>query len=155
MVKSYLTKNAKATQKLAQTLARKILKQKKEKTLIIGLIGELGSGKTTFCQGFARALGVKEKILSPTFIILKRFSIHNPSSKFINFYHLDCYRIGKPKEILRLGFKNIISQPRNIIVIEWADRIRKILPRQTIILQFDFIDKNLRKITLNSQFMLK
>jgi len=153
MVKSFLTRNNRATQKLAQDLIKKILKQKKRQAIVIGLIGDLGSGKTTFCQGLAKGLGVKEKILSPTFVIFRKFKIQN--SNFKIFYHFDCYRIEKPKEILKLGFKKIIAQPENIVVIEWAERIKKVLPRQTIILYFALLDKNLRKITLKTKFMLK
>ena len=153
MVKSFLTQNSRATQKLAQDLIKKILKQNKRQARVIGLIGDLGSGKTTFCQGLAKGLGVKEKILSPTFVIFRKFKIQN--SNFKIFYHFDCYRIEKPKEILKLGFKKIIAQPENIVVIEWAERIKKVLPRQTIILYFALLDKNLRKITLKTKFMLK
>ncbi|MBL7150170.1 MAG: tRNA (adenosine(37)-N6)-threonylcarbamoyltransferase complex ATPase subunit type 1 TsaE, partial [Candidatus Pacebacteria bacterium] len=79
-----------------------------------------------------------------TFVILKRFKVQD--GRFKDFYHIDCYRIKKPKEILDLGFKEIISNPKNIVAIEWADRIRKILPKNSIILKFEFIDQNKRKI---------
>ena len=65
---------------------------------------------------------------------------------FHNFYHIDCYRIRKPKEILDLGFKEIISNPENIVAIEWADRIKKILPKNALVLKFKFIDKLKREI---------
>jgi tRNA threonylcarbamoyladenosine biosynthesis protein TsaE len=95
-------------------------------------------------------LGVKEKILSPTFIILKKFKIQsaNWQTKFKNFYHIDCYRIEKPKEILDLGFKKIISNPKNIVAIEWSDRIGKILPKNIIMIKFQFVSKTTRKISL-------
>jgi tRNA threonylcarbamoyladenosine biosynthesis protein TsaE len=145
MVKSYLTTSSSQTKKLGENLAKEILKTKsKKKAVIVGLEGELGSGKTTFLQGFAKGLGIKEKILSPTFIIMKRFRIK--VSSFKNFYHIDCYRISKPKEILNLGFKKIISNPKNIIAIEWADQIKEILPKNTLILKFKFIEKTKRKI---------
>ena len=64
------------------------------------------------------------------------------------FYHIDCYRISKPKEILDLGFKEIISNPQNIVAIEWADRIKKILPKKISILKFDFINRNQREISM-------
>jgi tRNA threonylcarbamoyladenosine biosynthesis protein TsaE len=145
MVKSYLTTHSLQTKKLGEKLAKKILKTKsKKKAVIVGLEGDLGSGKTTFLQGFAKGLGIKEKILSPTFIIMKKFKIK--VSNFKNFYHIDCYRISKPKEILNLGFKKIISNPKNIIAIEWADQIKEILPKNTLILKFKFVEKTKRKI---------
>lgn len=143
----YLTATPRQTKKLGEILAKEVLKTKLKKgALILGLEGDLGGGKTTFLQGFAKGLGIKEKILSPTFIILKKFKIKN--SKFKNFYHLDCYRIQKPKEILDLGFKKIISNPQNIITIEWADRIRQILPKKVIIIKFEVVDKKTRKIII-------
>jgi len=67
---------------------------------------------------------------------------------FHDFYHIDCYRIRKPKEILDLGFKKIISDPENIIAIEWADRIKNFLPKNALVLKFKFINKLNRKIVL-------
>jgi len=150
----YLTKRAEETTKLGEKLAKKILKTKKESAFVLGLVGELGGGKTTFLQGFAKGLGVREKILSPTFVIMKKFSIFN--LQFSNFYHIDCYRIEKSKEILNLGFKEIISSPQNIVAIEWAEKIRKILPKDALIIEFEFISKQERKITIeNEQIRMK
>ena len=135
----YLTTTPRQTQKLGEILAKEVLKTKlKKEALTLGLEGDLGGGKTTFLQGFAKGLGIKEKILSPTFVILKKFKIQN--SKFKNFYHIDCYRIEKPREILDLGFKEIVSNPQNIITVEWADRIRKILPKKVIIIKFELLN---------------
>jgi len=149
----YLTKNPSQTKKLGELLAKKFLKEKKQKRAkVLGLAGELGGGKTTFLQGFAKGLGIKEKITSPTFVMMKKFRI---STKTYNlkpktFVHIDCYRIEKPKEILDLGFKEIISDSQNLVVIEWAEKIRKIMPQNTIWLKFDFLDKNKRKITIKN-----
>ncbi|PIQ07338.1 MAG: hypothetical protein COW72_00855, partial [Candidatus Nealsonbacteria bacterium CG18_big_fil_WC_8_21_14_2_50_37_10] len=68
--------------------------------------------------------------------------------KIQNFYHIDCYRVEKPKEILDLGFKEIISNPQNIVAVEWVDRIRKIMPKNTIWIKFDFVNKNTRQISI-------
>lgn len=147
MKKQYLTVSPSQTKKLGETLAREILKTKPKKIAqILGLEGGLGGGKTTFLQGFARGLGIKQKILSPTFVIMKRFKVE--SLRFEGFYHVDCYRLKKPKEILDLGFKEIISNPQNIVVVEWADKIKKILPKNSLILKFKFVNKNSRKIWL-------
>lgn len=145
--KVYITNDPSQTKKMGEILAKEILKTKQqESAFVLGLEGDLGGGKTTFLQGFARGLGIKEKILSPTFIIMRKFQI--PKSRFKNLYHIDCYRIKKTKEILELGFKKVISQPQNIITIEWADRIRKILPKYILILKFKFIKKNKREIII-------
>ena len=131
----YLTTAPRQTKKLGEILAEEVLKTKLKKgALIIGLKGDLGGGKTTFLQGLAKGLGIKQRITSPTFIILKRFQVSG--FRFQNFYHIDCYRIQRTKEILDLGFKEIIYNPKNIVTIEWAERIHKIISAVTIILKF-------------------
>ena len=155
----YLTYSAGQTRKIGEVFAKKIKKimSSKGRALVIGLKGELGGGKTTFLQGFAKGLKIKEKILSPTFILMRKFSIpqgkNEKSKKFLPlkfkyFYHIDCYRIKDSGEILGLGFNKIISDPQNIIAIEWADRVRKILPKNTLMLEFEFINKNTRRIAV-------
>lgn len=147
MVQKYLTNNPSQTRKLGKLLAEEILKTSPSKgAVVIGLEGDLGGGKTTFLQGFAKGLKISKKILSPTFVIMKRFTIKNRNFK--NFYHIDCYRIEKPKEILNLGFEEIASNPQNIVAIEWSDKIGKILPKDTIKLKFEFVNKNKREIVL-------
>jgi len=142
MKKENITSGPIQTKKLGEKFAKEILEKKPKKTaFVVGLEGELGGGKTTFLQGFAKGLGIKEKILSPTFVIMKKFN---------DFYHIDCYRIEKPKELLDLGFKKITSNPKNIIAIEWADRIRKIMPKHTLWIKFDFINEKRRRITFRN-----
>jgi len=152
----FFTTSSNQTKKVGKILAKEVLKTRSEKkALVVGLIGDLGGGKTTFLQGFARGLGLKEKILSPTFIILRKFQIPNPKSqtnskfqipKFKTFYHADCYRVEKPQELLVLGYQEIISNPENIVAVEWADKILDLLPQDAIILKFDFINQNQRRI---------
>ena len=136
--KKYITKSHEQTQKLGEKIAQELSDTVAGKTaLVLGLQGNLGGGKTTFLQGFAKGLGVKEKILSPTFVIMKRFG---------NFYHFDCYRLKDHKDILELGFKEIISNPKNIVAVEWPEKIKKVLPKTTIFINFKFLDKNKREI---------
>ena len=145
MEKLYTSKSYKQTQKLGENFAKKILKLPSSNTaVVLGLQGNLGGGKTTFLQGFAKGLGVKEKILSPTFVIQKRFKIKD--SRFKNFYHIDCYRLKNEKDILELGWKEIISNPENIVAIEWPERVKRILPKKMIFVGFNFIDEKKREI---------
>ena len=113
---------------------------------IIALEGDLGSGKTTFIQGMASGFGIKESVLSPTFLILKQFPVALRNYK--NFYHIDAYRLKNPEELLELGFKDLLDNPENIIVIEWADKIKKILPKNILRIKFKNLGKNKRKIVL-------
>jgi tRNA threonylcarbamoyladenosine biosynthesis protein TsaE len=146
-MKKIFTKNEKETERLGLKIAKRILKSKKGMVAkILALYGELGAGKTTFLKGFAKGLGIKEKVLSPTFIIIKKFQVSN--SKFKNFYHIDCYRIKKEKELLILGLKEIIRNPKNIVVIEWAERIKKFLPKKVLEIKFKILGKKEREILI-------
>jgi len=141
-----VTKSAKETQRAGELLVRDL----KGRDLIC-LEGELGSGKTTFVQGLARGLGIKERITSPTFVILKKFKTSNiqyPISNIQYLYHIDCYRIKNPQELLDLGFEEILEEENTLVVIEWADQIRKILPKKRLTIKFEFIDEKTRKITI-------
>jgi tRNA threonylcarbamoyladenosine biosynthesis protein TsaE len=146
------TINSRQTKKLGQILAEQVLKTSLNKqALVFGLEGDLGSGKTTFLQGFAKGLKIKQTVLSPTFILMHKFKINkkNNSFKFKFFYHVDCYRLNSVKEFLNLDFKKNIDLPENIIAIEWADKIKKILPQNTIWIEFKYKDKNKREISFN------
>lgn len=142
-----LSNSPKQTQKAAKDLAQEIARNLPlKKAFVIGLKGDLGGGKTTFVQGLAKALGIKEKITSPTFVLLKRFKINK--NNFENFYHIDCYRAEGPEDLKELGLKKIISSPKNIVAIEWAERIKTMLPKRFLMIEFQFIDKKKRKITI-------
>lgn len=129
-VDQYMVSNSKIeTKKIAENFAKKILRLRSgQRAVIIGLSGELGSGKTTFAQFFAKNLGVKERVHSPTFVILKRYTLH--VTRYENLIHVDAYRIKNSKEIIALGWKKIISDKKNIILVEWAENIKKIFPKK-------------------------
>ncbi|OGZ73873.1 MAG: tRNA (adenosine(37)-N6)-threonylcarbamoyltransferase complex ATPase subunit type 1 TsaE [Candidatus Staskawiczbacteria bacterium RIFCSPLOWO2_01_FULL_38_12b] len=144
-----ITHNFKQTQKIGQNFAHEILTAKPgQSTVILALQGDLGAGKTTFLQGFAKGLGIKEVVNSPTFVIMKRFKITPRSSlrakrsnlMFKNFYHFDLYRLNNPQEILDLGFGEIIKNPENIVAIEWPEKIKEILPKDAILITFDHLE---------------
>ncbi|MBI2025003.1 MAG: tRNA (adenosine(37)-N6)-threonylcarbamoyltransferase complex ATPase subunit type 1 TsaE [Candidatus Harrisonbacteria bacterium] len=124
-----ISKSAQETKKIAAKLAKKILKEKphQKHARVIALTGELGAGKTTFVQGFAKALGIKSRMVSPTFLIFRKYK---------NFYHVDVYRIHSTKELDVLNFKSILNSSENILLIEWAEKIRKILPKDAIWVNF-------------------
>ncbi len=145
-----------------QLLAKKFMHgQGKVKPFpVIGLFGDLGSGKTAFMQGVARALGIKENVLSPTFVIEKiyaipasstgkpRLSAGKPDSG-PRLVHIDAYRLENAGELERLGFKEILKDPRNIIFIEWADKVESMLPKHAKRIYFKFIDENTREISFD------
>lgn len=143
---SLISSSVKETQKLA----KKILPSLKNKNLIC-LYGSLGSGKTTFVQGLAQALGIKKRIISPTFILAREHEIKG--SKFkklksVKLIHIDCYRVSSEKDIRSIDLIELWSDPKNLIIIEWAEKIKKILPKERIDIKFKHIDENKRKITI-------
>ena len=121
----FLSKSMKETAKIAEDFASG-LKPNKERATIVGLYGELGSGKTTFMKYFAEFLGVGETVQSPTFVIEKIYKIKD--GVFRHLIHIDAYRIEKEEEMLNLGWQKIVSDPKNLICIEWPERIKDIMP---------------------------
>lgn len=143
--KNIITKSGAQTKALARQMAKSILKEKPaDKAKIVALVGKLGAGKTTFIQGFLRALGVKSKIISPTFLIMRPYVVKK--SGFTRAYHVDAYRLNFQKELIALGFKKIIADPKNIVLIEWADKIKKLLPKNVVWLQFKYGKKENERI---------
>lgn len=130
------------TKKIAGFLAKEILAgritSRVKNALVLALAGDLGSGKTTFAQGFLRAAGVRKKITSPTFVLIKNYPLVN--CRLLNYrsiYHIDCYRVKNSKELLGLGLKEILNNPENIVLIEWPERIfafseKRFLPKQSL-----------------------
>ena len=134
-----ITKSAEETKKLAAKIAQEV-----KGGQVLALSGDLGGGKTTFIQGLAKGLGVKPKITSPTFVLLKNYQ----TAKGFGLVHIDLYRLEKIKEIESMGIADYLSKKDFLVVIEWAEKIKKFLPKDTIWIRFDFIDKNSRKISI-------
>ena len=128
-----ITKSAQQTQKLGEKIGRDL-----KPPVIIALYGELGSGKTTFIQGLAKGLGIKKRITSPTFVFVKKYKP--------NFYHIDLYRIEETKEVKSLGLEEIFSEPKAVVAIEWAEKIKEILPKNRIDIWFNYLNQKQRKI---------
>jgi len=96
------------------------------KATVIALQGELGSGKTTFAQGFGKILGVEEPMQSPTFVIMKSYDIDWRGFK--KLIHIDAYRLEKEEELLNLGWEDLLKDPGNIILIEWPENVPGLIP---------------------------
>ncbi len=136
----YLTSSAGETQKLAQELAKKF----KNHGGVVALVGDLGTGKTTFTQGFAQGLGIKDKIISPTFVLIRQHKLPN-SNRWL--FHLDLYRLEKAADFSQLGLEELFSNNDNVILIEWAEKVLNQLPPHSLKLKFEKIAENKRKIT--------
>lgn len=132
-----ITKSASETKKFGEGFASKL---KGGETL--ALVGELGSGKTTFVQGLAKGLGIKTRITSPTFILMRNYDGER------SLYHLDLYRLESDvdNDVTNLGLKDFLEKKENVVVIEWAKKIKKTLPKETIWMEFRSIGKDTREI---------
>ncbi|MBU3957294.1 tRNA (adenosine(37)-N6)-threonylcarbamoyltransferase complex ATPase subunit type 1 TsaE [Patescibacteria group bacterium] len=115
-----LTHSPRETQKLGEKISADL-----KLGDILALYGELGSGKTTFIQGLARGLGIKKRVISPTFVFIRQYPVAGHRSP-VTFYHVDLYRINEVTEAKGLGLEEIFADPGAIVVIEWADRIKEI-----------------------------
>lgn len=124
-----------ATKKFGATIAAELLARgPRRHAIVVGLVGALGGGKTTFVQGFFRAAGARGRAVSPTFVIMRRAALRRAG--FRDLYHLDAYRLASATDLAALGFKELLRDPANILLIEWADRIRRALPKDTLWLTF-------------------
>jgi len=137
-----ITKSALETQKLGEKIGCDL-----KPGTILALYGELGSGKTTFIQGIAKGLGIKKRVISPTFVFMKQYGSH--------FYHIDLYRIEKLEDTKSLGLEEIFTDLDGIIAIEWAEKIKKILPKKRIDIYFDYISENQRKIRIKNEALFQ
>ncbi|MCK4553618.1 tRNA (adenosine(37)-N6)-threonylcarbamoyltransferase complex ATPase subunit type 1 TsaE [Candidatus Parcubacteria bacterium] len=136
------------SEKQTFNLAKKFAKQLKGGE-IIGLIGELGAGKTIFTKGLAAGLGIKKNITSPTFVLMKIYPIRHLKSDIRNFVHIDAYRIKTAQDLIAIGGGEYFNRPDAITVIEWADKIKKILPKNAKIIKIENKGNDKRKFIIS------
>ncbi|MBI4812320.1 tRNA (adenosine(37)-N6)-threonylcarbamoyltransferase complex ATPase subunit type 1 TsaE [Candidatus Falkowbacteria bacterium] len=148
-----ITTSSKQTFNLAKKFSKKLKGGE-----IIGLIGELGAGKTVFVKGLAAGLGIKKNITSPTFMLMKIYSVKyripmksglfQGVNKIKNLIHVDAYRLRSAKDLTAIGVKEYFNRPDTIMVIEWANRIKKILPKKTIFVNIKNLENSKRLIKI-------
>ncbi len=143
----YVSGGVQETITIAQTYAQTVIEESAQGPRIVALEGELGAGKTTFVQAFAAALGVAEKLKSPTFTIFKKYKID--AGPFASLYHIDCYRLKDSNDLKALGIQEILCQPDAIILIEWAERVADILPAKRTTIHIDHVAEQKRRITIS------
>lgn len=105
------------TKNLGQEIAKEILKRKDKSAFIVFLDGDLGTGKTTLVKEIIFALGIKEKVKSPTFTIIEPYELNDK-----NIYHIDLYRINDPSELEIIGLREYLNESEAIIFIEWPEK---------------------------------
>jgi len=115
---------------------------------VAALSGELGSGKTCLVKGIAAALGISENITSPTYTIISEYQI--PKEPFLNFYHIDAYRLNNDDEFVQIGGREIVGGG-GITVIEWSERIANSLPPEAIHITLEITGSNSRLIKIDGR----
>jgi tRNA threonylcarbamoyladenosine biosynthesis protein TsaE len=133
-----ITKSAEETQNLAENFAKKL-----KYGDFIAFFGNLGSGKTTFIQGLAKGLGIKRRIISPSFIIVRTYDL-----KPMTFYHVDLYRTESLSDLVGLGIDQIVNDKSSIVALEWAEKMGELLPKKRIEVHFKYINENNREIII-------
>ncbi len=131
-----ISKSLQETEVFAQELLNTI------KTNVIGLYGDLGSGKTALTKSIAKILGVTEEVTSPTFVIAKFYK-----GKDKQLVHIDAYRLEHFSELESLGFKEWCADPKNLVIIEWPEKVKEILPQHDHV-DCVFVNETTREYTL-------
>ncbi|MFA6386744.1 MAG: tRNA (adenosine(37)-N6)-threonylcarbamoyltransferase complex ATPase subunit type 1 TsaE [Candidatus Paceibacterota bacterium] len=146
-MKKILKENNK--EQIIKEIIKKALLGKKNNATIISLSGDLGAGKTTITKEIAKQLGIKENVVSPTFVIMKIYKLESNSKHYSNFkklIHIDAYRIEDAKEFINFDWEEIISDKENLVVLEWPEKIKKIIPKNAINISLSHIDEETRQI---------
>ena len=129
------THNEMETIELAQNL-----ESEKFPNMVICLDGELGSGKTVFTKGFAQALGIDDVITSPTYTIIKEYL-----NGELPLYHMDVYRLDGNTD--GIGIEEYFNKG-GVVIIEWSDTIKDILPKERLDIKFRILDEEKRSLTI-------
>ena len=137
-IKERITSSPAETKEFAKTLAKATAPPK-----VLALYGGLGAGKTTFIQGLAKGLGIKGRILSPTFIFIRPYKL----SKGYKFYHVDMYRLDSEKDAEAIGLTEILQDKNAIVAVEWPEKIKNLLPKGTIRIKIKELNETKRKLT--------
>ena len=111
---------------------------------VIALVGDLGAGKTVFTRGFARALGVKEPVSSPTYTIIQEYR----TGEGRDFFHLDLYRISDEYSALGFGVDEYLDDPEAYVLVEWPERISGIMPPGTVTVHIRHLGGDRREISV-------
>ena len=136
----YTSLNPQETEQIAIDLVKNL-----SSGAVLALAGNLGAGKTVFVKGLAKALGIEDRVNSPTFVLLKVYNTNHPRIK--RLIHVDCYRLEGQEDLQDIGLTDFLDDPANLVVIEWADRISN-LPAGTKRIEITYLEGDKRKIVI-------
>jgi len=152
---TFISNSEEETKEIAKKIFEKHRNLLNKKAVIFALQGELGSGKTQFAKGLGQALKIKDNIVSPTFTIIREYPLKSGRSDLPQFFHIDTWRLENGEELLELGLEKMLK-PRNIIAIEWLQKIKPILKKierkkgiKLVLIDIKIISENTRKIIYN------
>lgn len=155
-----LSNSTQETEKLAKAVAKEL-----RPGMVLALYGDLGSGKTTFVSYLVKALGFECRVQSPTFVIHRQYVRLNRGKNYMGMsslgqtplseiaeiqtiHHIDLYRLTSEEEVLDLGLSEILSQPHSLVLIEWPELAKNLLPSNTINLRFIIVNETTRRIVI-------
>lgn len=118
-----------------------------ESATLVTLSGELGAGKTAFAKAIAAALGIKDAVTSPTFVLEKIYLLGSEASKFERLVHIDAYRLESGNELAPLGFDELMKDNKNLVLLEWPEKVGIALPVPAARLSFTVHEDGSRTIT--------
>lgn len=133
-----------AVSDFAKEFIKKLPTENTKKAFVVGLVGDLGAGKTTFVQAVAKELGAKESVTSPTFVLVQRYAIQHPA--FSSLVHIDAYRL-HPGEAHTIGWDEYLADPKNLVLVEWPEKMEDAFPKNAEQLHFSVVDEETRAIT--------
>ena len=136
----FVSKSIEDTAKIAIDWLRKIVVERVEVrpprsdlrcAYVVGLSGHLGAGKTAFVKCVAKELGIEEEVTSPTFVIMKIYDIDTATAqkkfgsdfRWTRLVHIDAYRLEKQEVLSALNFESVVSDPHNLVLVEWPENV--------------------------------
>jgi tRNA threonylcarbamoyladenosine biosynthesis protein TsaE len=139
---SFISKNSRETHKFGESLAAEFSGGE-----VLALVGDLGAGKTCLSKGIAKGLGLKKEISSPTFVVMKVYNLKNKNG-IKKFCHIDAYRLTQAQDLVAIGALDYLNRADCVTVIEWAERVKDIWPKNTILINLKHQTEATRKITI-------
>jgi tRNA threonylcarbamoyladenosine biosynthesis protein TsaE len=130
-----------------KALATEFVKTQIQGGMVVCLQGELGAGKTTFVQGVLSACSAIGPYTSPTFNIVKEYNVNTFGLEKI--YHIDAYRISD-EDVDSIGWGDIIVNEKGLVLVEWPENIKKVLPKNTYVILCEMVSETQRKYTFNN-----